>query len=211
MLSNKSCLIISGGDFSAALPDTRFDYIIACDRGYSYAKRLNLTPDIIIGDFDSSEKPKSDIPVIEHPVMKDDTDTMLSVRHALEKGFGNIHIICALGGRFDHIFANIQSLAFAAAEGAAAFIHSEDTEISVFSGEMNFPKKEGWSLSCFALSDECTGVSVKGTKFECENTQFSNSFPIGASNVWKENAAAVKCKKGIMMVVESKLKSGEHI
>ena len=213
MPTNKTCLIISGGDFSPLPADmASFDYVIACDRGYQYAQRLGLTPDVIIGDFDSSSRPDTEIPVYIHPVMKDDTDTMLAVRHALEKGFKEIFVCCALGGRLDHAFANIQSLAFAAEAGAIARIISDDTLITVFPGSsMTFPRREGWSFSCFALSDICKGVAIQGAKFECSRSNITNRFPIGVSNVWAEDEISVSCDAGILMVIESRLRSGEHI
>ena len=53
-----TCLIISGGDFSP-LPEElrRSAYVIACDRGWQYARRLGLTPDLVVGDFDSAPPP----------------------------------------------------------------------------------------------------------------------------------------------------------
>ena len=213
MQTDKSCLVVSGGDFcrySRLYPE--FDYVIACDRGFGYCIRYGKRPDVIIGDFDSSDCPVTDIPVYRHPVMKDDTDTMLAVRHALEKGYESIYICCALGGRFDHSFSNIQALSFAASEGATAYIYSDDTIITVFSEKKaEFPRLDGWSLSCFALSDMCKNVTIRGTKFECENVDISNTFPIGTSNVWKEDTATVECESGIIMVIESRLKKGEHI
>ena len=213
MQTDRTCLIISGGDFSPFPSEMPvLDYVIACDRGYEYAQRLGLIPDVIIGDFDSSPQPDTEIPVHVHPVRKDDTDTMLAVRHALEKGFRQILICCALGGRLDHAFANIQSLAFAAQAGAVARIVSEDTCITVFSGGcMTFPRREGRSFSCFALSDTCTGVSIQGAEFACNGLDISNRFPIGVSNVWREDEIRVSCDTGILAVIESKLRSGEHI
>ncbi len=43
---------------------------------------------------------------------KDDTDTMHSVDLALEKRFDEIAILGALGGRFDHSFANVGVLLY---------------------------------------------------------------------------------------------------
>ena len=173
---------------------------------------MGVTPSVVIGDFDSSSQPDTDIAVHVHPVMKDDTDTMLAVRHALEKGFRQIFICCALGGRFDHAFANIQALTFAAGAGAVARICSPDTRITVFPARrMSFPRREGCSFSCFSLSDVCTGVSIEGAKFECDGLNITNRFPIGVSNVWVKDEIVISCKSGILMVVESKLYPGEHI
>ena len=213
MQTDKTCLIVSGGDFSP-LPEglTPFNYVVACDRGYEYAQRLGLTPDVILGDFDSSAQPDTDIPTHVHPVMKDDTDTMLAIRHALEKGFRDISLCCALGGRFDHAYANLQSLAFAAERGAVGRILAADTVITAFpAGCRSFPRRDGWSFSCFALSDACTGVSIRGAKFGCEGAELTNRFPIGVSNVWTADEITLRAGTGLLMVIESRLRTGEHI
>ena len=51
----KKCLVISGGDFFDA-PRSLYDeadFVVACDKGWDYAKRLEFLPDVVIGDFDS--------------------------------------------------------------------------------------------------------------------------------------------------------------
>ena len=47
------CAIISGGEYSPMDDIKAAEYIIACDRGYSYAKRSGIVPDLLLGDFDS--------------------------------------------------------------------------------------------------------------------------------------------------------------
>ena len=84
-----SCLIISGGDYSE-LPDSllRVRYVIACDRGWQYAQKMNIEPDLIVGDFDSAPQPDSGVPIDAVPTRKDSiTDTMLAIRHALDLGY----------------------------------------------------------------------------------------------------------------------------
>ena len=59
----KLCLIISGGEFYKIPDELRAaDFIIACDRGWRHAARLGLTPDLIIGDFDSAPPPEAKRP-----------------------------------------------------------------------------------------------------------------------------------------------------
>ncbi len=210
---NGLCIIVSGGDL-CAIPDglRSPDYVIACDRGWQHAAALGVKPDLIVGDFDSAPPPDTDVPVERVPTRKDDTDTMLAVRRALEKGFRDIVICCALGGRLDHAFANIQSGAYIAAHGGRARLLGADTDILIFSAaQASFPRRDGWSLSVFALSDDCAGVAVRGAKYECEDTALHNTFPLGVSNVWTAEQAVVSARRGILMVVQSKLKEGEHI
>ena len=207
------CVIISGGEFCELPADLRAaEYVIACDRGWQYVEKLGLTPDLIVGDFDSVPVPDTDIAVERVPTRKDDTDTMLAVRRALEKGYRNIAICCALGGRLDHAFANIQSGAYIAAHGGRARLLGADTDILIFADTREkFPRRDGWSLSVFSLSDTCAGVTVRGTKYECEGVSLKNTFPLGVSNVWAAEEALVGVERGILMVMQSRLREGEHI
>ena len=121
----KTALIVSGGDFSSPDLDLKYDILIACDKGYGYAKNMRLTPDVVIGDFDSfTGVIDPDIKVLRYPIEKDDTDTMLAVKYALNEGCDRIVICSALGGRMDHTIANIQSMAYAASHGALCEIMS---------------------------------------------------------------------------------------
>ena len=209
----KLCLIVSGGAF-APLPEDLGapDLVIACDRGWQYAARLGVTPDLIVGDFDSAAAPRTDAPVERLPTRKDDTDTMYAARRAVELGYRNVAVCCAFGGRLDHTLANIQTAAWLVAQGGEAELLGLDERAFVFTAaRRTFPRREGRSLSLFALSDTCEGVTLRGTKFDCADVRLTASFPLGVSNVWTAEAAEVAVRRGILMVLQSKLQKGEHI
>ena len=200
------CLIISGGEY-ADIPDKirKADYVIACDRGWQYAREMQLTPDLIIGDFDSSPRPDTGIPILEFPSHKDDTDTMLAAREALKRGYRNIAICCAFGARLDHTMANFQTAAFLVANGAKVSLTGKDNDAYVFSqSSIRLLKKAGYSLSLFSLSDRCEGVCISGTEYECENIVLTNGFPLGVSNAWASDEACISAGDGILMVLCSK-------
>ena len=207
------CLILSGGDYCEIPAELRAaEFVIACDRGWEYAESLGLVPNLIVGDFDSAPMPENGIPVELLPVRKDDTDTMYAVRTALDRGYRNIAIACAFGGRLDHAVANLQSAAFAVSHGGRCRLIGTDTEALVFMAAREaFPRRDGWSLSLLSLSDECTGVTIHGTKFDGENLTLTNSFPLGVSNVWTAEEAIVSAESGTLMVIQSRLRKGEHI
>ncbi len=236
------CLLISGGDFSP-LPKELYeaDYVIACDKGWQYAERLGLSPDLILGDFDSVPPPMTSVPVEHFPTRKDDTDTMLAARRALAMGYRDIAVACAFGGRFDHALANLQTAAFLASHGARTRLVGTDTDALAFAGANadalafdrtdidvrtfagantdapafvrteRFPRRDGWSLSVFALSDICQGVSIRGTEYVCTDETLTNTFPIGISNAWASEEAEISVRSGILLVMHSKLQKGEHI
>lgn len=206
----KTCLIISGGDFAPLPESLEYDYVIACDHGYDHALKLGIVPNLILGDFDSCNFDKesvTDIPIETYPVCKDDTDTMLAIKKALALGYRNIVIICALGSRFDHSLANIQSMAYVAEHGGTCELFGKGEQLKTLSGgSVKLPYKENYSLSLFSLTDKCEGLTISGSGYDCENVTLTNTFPLGVSNKWKEDVVTVSVKSGILLTVESYMK-----
>ncbi len=203
---SKKCVILAGGEFYPAEDLSSEDFLIACDRGLVYAARCGLRPQLIIGDFDSYSGPLPEgVPVERHPVMKDDTDTMLAARRAVELGYEELEILWGLGGRLDHSLANIQTLVFAACRGLKTRMRDERTELTVITGgRLTLPRREGWALSLFSLGDECRGLSLRGTKYPLENARLTNRFPLGVSNDWAAGEAEIQLKSGLLLVVQAK-------
>jgi len=186
----KNCIIIAGGEYSPIKAQPG-DFVIACDRGYEYALLENIVPDLLMGDFDSyAESLPANIPAQRFKKEKDDTDTMLAIRYAVEQGFDSVRICCGLGGkRLDHLFANIQSLAFAVNSGLEAELGDERTYIRTLRpGSYTFAKRPGWSLSLFSLTECCEGISLIGTKYELSGGSLEYSFPLGVSNEFADDA-----------------------
>ena len=202
-----SCMIISGGAFTPLPQPDETTFVIACDRGYAYARRCGIRPDLLVSDFDSYDGPVDpEIPLQRFPSEKDDTDTMIAIRAALERGFREAVLYCALGGRLDHTLANLQSLAFALSHGLRLRIVSEDTEVMLLQdGTLSLPRREGFALSVFAFSERCRGGSLHGTKYTLTDAELENSVPLGVSNEWAAEAATVSVTAGTLLIVLSKL------
>ncbi len=207
----KRCLIIAGGRFSAIESERlKADYVIACDKGAEYAGKYGIRPNIITGDMDSVSPEalgiaeEGDIPILRYPKEKDDTDTLIAVKHALSDGYREIVLVCALGNRLDHEFANIQAAHFAAKEGALVKFYDDKEEIIVFSDSgVTIPASVNVSVSVFSLDDRSEGVCISGTKYEVNDAVLTNTFPIGVSNEFKEKQAAISVRKGSLMVIMS--------
>ena len=205
----KTCLIISGGEFAKLSPEyLKADYVIACDKGLDHAGKYGIEPDIVIGDYDSVSPENLDkikngeVKSIRYPKEKDDTDTMIAMKHALSLGFKEIRMVCVFGKRMDHAIANIQTAHYGAEKGARVYMYDEKTEVIVFSsGVLNITKREGRNLSVFSLTDFCRGVTVKGTRYELEGGDLTNSFPLGQSNEFVEDHAKISLETGVIMVV----------
>lgn len=203
----KSCLIISGGEFHPVAAPGEGVFVIACDRGYDYAVRCGIVPDLVVSDFDSGSTPVAEgIAVNRFRSEKDDTDTMIAIRYACEHGFSEAVLVCALGGRLDHLIANLQSAVYAQKHGLRLIIDDTDTRVyTLQGGSLRLARREGWSLSVFAAEDRCEGVSIRGAKYPLSGVTLTNAFPLGVSNEWTEDEAEITVESGILLIVESRL------
>lgn len=202
-----TCIIFAGGiieDYKKLyLP--KYDYIICADSGLRHIHKLNLEADLILGDFDSSEYIPDGNNVIKFPREKDDTDTMLAVKKAIELNYDEIWIYGGLGGRIDHTIANIQALYYISRHGKKGHLADKNNFITVqLSGSFKYKKYDGFYFSLLSLSDECTGVTLKGVAYPMENGTFSSKFPLGISNEIVDDFAEVSIKSGALLIIYSK-------
>ena len=203
----KTCLIFAGGpeNGTPCLPLPQ-GYVICADSGLRLAERLHITPDLVLGDFDSLGAVPEQYPHMTVPVEKDDTDTLLAARTALDMGFDDIFICGAFGGRLDHTLANIQTLEFLHEHGASGVLTgSENYAYLQGAGTRRYPRVAGFSFSVLAWSPRCTGVTLSGVYYPLENGTLTRSFPLGVSNHITAEAAEVTCKEGILLVIGSRL------
>jgi thiamine pyrophosphokinase len=185
------------------------DFIICADNSFPYAIAEGMTPDLIIGDFDTG-KPV-DFPVgteiLRFPIEKDDSDTMLCVKEAARRGFTQITVVGGLSGRLDHTFANLQMLAYGASNGINITVTDGENEaFLLMPGKAFLSRKEGFSLSVFSYSEKVSGLSLRGVKYPLENGELTNLFPLGLSNEIIENEAEISLDSGMLLVIISKLK-----
>ena len=203
------CVIFGGGDAVSA--DTvkselsGGELLIAADSGYILMEKLGLAAELIIGDFDSAPEPVCDNKAV-YPVRKDDTDLMLAVKAGLTRGCKRFIIFGATGGRLDHTFAAVQTLAYILDNGAYGSVVSDDVRIELLDpGRYEFPKREGFTLSLFAYSPKVTGLDIRGAEYSGSDLELCSGFPLGVSNAVSESVAGLYFKTGRLLVICSKL------
>ena len=205
------CAIFAGGDLP--LNDDwqqefqkKADFVICADCGYRHAKKLGLVPNIIVGDFDSyDEELPQDVEIISSIPEKDDTDTLMAVKKAIELGYKNIDLYGALGGaRFEHSFANIQTMIYAYEQGCDLKIigdsilriqSADDGEVS-YHDELN-----ELYFSVFALTETVNIDHLRGVKYPLENHCIVQSFPIGVSNEITAVSSQLRLSSGLVLIV----------
>lgn len=203
----RPCWIFGGAPISGKLlcEPPHDAYIIAADSGYSSVLEMGYSPDLTVGDFDSltGEMPSVG-EVFTVGAEKDDTDTMLAVKKALEAGYKDISITGAIGGRLDHTIANIQTLAYIKSHGGKGRLVGErDIVLLEREGRYIYKRMDGMYLSLFSYGNSAE-VSVSGVKYCLDRHCLENTFPLGVSNEITEQECTFTVWKGEVLVIFSK-------
>lgn len=178
-------------------------FIIAADSGYVYCKEAGIVPDIIIGDFDSSRTPDTDIEFIKLPVMKDDTDTFSTIKYAVSKGFKQIEIFNAVGNRFDHTYSNTLCLKYCVDNNVEAHIIDRHNKISLVKTKIVITPGNFKYFSVFAYGCKAEGLTIKNALYELTNRDIDPYVQYTQSNEFRDLPVEISIKNGILMLVQS--------
>lgn len=211
-----TALIFAGGDMPAASARRALraaqsaELLLCADSGLSHAKALGISPHIIVGDFDSyaGELPGG-CEIHRSVPEKDDTDTLMAVKLAIERGCHNIELYGALGGkRFDHTIANIQTMLYAREHGCSLRIFGE--QVLALQGAEESPAAYSRSVpgdyfSVFAITEKVRISSLTGVKYPLSDYDMLRSYPIGVSNEITADKAVLSIESGLALVVFSRM------
>ncbi len=198
----------------ASAPETDYDYVkrlaekadllVCADGGIRHATACGLKPDLVIGDFDSGEKPVSGR-VIQLCPEKDDSDLMCCVKTILEKGIDTLWIACASGGRIDHFLANLTLLEYLKSRGVSAALYDSRNRVTCHGGgkQIYTANPEYQYVGVIPLDAELTGVTLRGLKYELTDAVLSRSAIISISNEAVEPTYMIEIRQGQALVVES--------
>lgn len=200
----KRCFIFAAGTFFGLRERPQpGDFVIAADAGYRACLAAGIEPDLLLGDFDSMEQPEDFANVHRSPVEKDDTDTMLAVKTALERGCDEVYLYGGTGGkRLDHTLANLQTLLYLRRRGARGWLYDDDFVWTVIEDErLTIRKGVEWGLfSAFCLGDRAEGIDLTGFQYPLKDATLTPEFPLGVSNHILESEAVITVKKGALAI-----------
>ena len=201
-MAEPACFIFGAGPFyGLPVPPAPEDLIIAADGGYRHCLAAGLTPQLLLGDFDSLGTPPAGCTIQTFPVEKDDTDSMLALKEGLGRGFRTFHLYGGTGGRMDHTLANLQGLCYLAEHGARGYLYDEHFVFTaVKNGSLALPSREEGIFSVFCLGADAQGVSIRGGKYPLTDYTLSAAFPLGVSNHFIGQPVEVSVREGCLLI-----------
>lgn len=210
-------VILNGGridrDFALSLLRREgYDYLIAVDHGMEFAKAAELTPDEILGDFDSGDPSvkayfeKKQVPVQEFPPQKDAPDMALAMERALEIGSSEILVLGATGTRMDHVLGTIQALALAADARVPCCLVDPNNRIRMAKSSLVIRKSEqyGKYVSLLPHGGCVEGLTLRGFFYPLTDYSMPADSFLGISNEITEEEAVISFHKGTLLVIESR-------
>ena len=184
--------------------------IICCDGGMRHTMKLGITPDYIVGDFDSVSDEvleyyrKQDIELKQVPCKKDETDMELGIRHAVEIGADDITIIGGIGSRMDHTLANVFMLIRIDKLGLKGRLVNENNIITLCTGHCELEGEKGDLVSFIPITPEVKGVTTSGLEYPLDKATLYMDSPLGVSNVMTGKNASYSFDEGMALIIRAK-------
>ncbi|MBF8982194.1 thiamine diphosphokinase [Lutibacter sp. B2] len=208
------CLIVANGRIESLSFIEKIikehDYIICADGGAKHLFKLKIMPNVIIGDLDSIDEEskhyfyENKVEFYKFPSKKDYTDTELAIRYATKKNAKEITIIGAIGTRMDHTLANITLLLPLVKKNIKAKMIDENNEIMVIDKKTKINGNVGEYVSIIPLSEEVTGITLKGFEYVLENQTICMGSSMGVSNRFSDSCASITVDKGNLLVIKAR-------
>lgn len=210
-------LIITGGsirdEFACEKIKTGgYDMIMAADSGMDFLYRNHLTPDIIVGDFDSVDHDALDFFKEDNRIEfcrlnpeKDDTDTEYAIRDALSRGITQLTILGGTGSRIDHVLGNISLLGIGLEENVEIELVDEHNRVRMIDKPLSIRKDEqfGRFVSLIPYTGSVEHVTLTGFKYTLDDYTMGGFNSLGVSNEITEEVAHIEFSSGILLVIES--------
>ncbi len=181
------------------------DAVILCaDGGIRYAQELGIVPDVMVADFDSSAAAEASCQeLIRLTPEKDDTDTQHCAAVALERGCRELFLVCATGGRLDHLLSNLFLCETVQEQGGCLTIL--DTQNTVFlhtGGCMKFSRAQARKyISIIPLDAKLEHVTLHGLKYGLEDATLRRDLLISTSNEAVCDTFSITIEAGKALVI----------
>lgn len=197
------CVIVGSMDVDPRIQDYLDDsFFIAADGGLLNLEKNDITPDLILGDFDSLGFEPEGENVIKYPVKKNDTDMMLAVKVAIDLGYKEIVVFGGCGGRLDHTLANINTMVYALEKSANISILDSQNDMYITDDALRLSHRDKDNISLFTIEEKAV-VDIEGAKYSGKNIAISNNTTLGVSNSFADDEVTISVVEGMILVVVS--------
>jgi thiamine pyrophosphokinase len=210
-MTNASWLIVANGEKLSAqrlhqLAAGRS--VLACDGAVDDCLQHGITPDIVLGDFDSwtaasATPPRSDKiePTIIHTPDQNKTDSEKALLHLIEQNASDIILCQAMGDRTDHSLINL---------GLLSRYHDSITTLTIAREHesIRYVKNDRITIKgnigdrIAVLGFPAANVSSQGLAYECHQFEISIAGQSSGCNRLKTTDASIEVNGSALITVQ---------
>lgn len=174
---------------------------VCADGGANTAAHMGFRPDLIIGDLDSIKSAtvrKFRSVTTRRIADQNSTDLEKALAWVIRKGFSEITVFGATGGRVDHLAGNLSALGKYSRKARIRFVDNGGV-LSAVGSELTFDAPSGTVVSLIPLS-RCEGVVTKGLRWELQNAVLELGIRDSTSNVVQSGPVTVRVRRGTLLL-----------
>lgn len=204
----KKCIILANGkppqkSLISFFQKKQFTKLICADGGANSALKMNLIPDIIIGDLDSisSEALKlfKSVSKIIRLKRQNDTDVEKCLKYAINNRYDEVLLTGATGNRLDHTFCNL-GIVLKFFPYIKISLVAENSFLRGYTGNVELKTFPGETISIYCISPK-TKISSQGLKYELRNISLPFGVRESTSNISKKELTKLKITNGVAFVI----------
>ncbi|MGM0378279.1 MAG: thiamine diphosphokinase [Bacillota bacterium] len=211
-MKNKCAIVLNGKieNYSFLKKKIKgYKTIIAADGGMNHLKKIDVLPDILLGDFDSFDLKGLDknIKIKKYKTDKNFTDGEIAIDYIINKNIKKVDIYGALGNRIDHLLANVHLLEKLLLNKITGRIITYNNILKMFDDEITIKSKEFEYFEVFSIlaySKVIKGLSIKNAKYPLNNKTLYRKNTLGISNEFLKKDIKISIKNGIGIAVLSR-------
>ncbi len=191
------CLLSLNGLCDINLKEIDHDIAIGVDGGTAHLINAGISPDIVIGDFDSFKEKLQGVEELRFPADKDEIDAELALLECFKRGGTGATVTCWRGERADMEYA----LYLLLTRFPPMSVKLVAKKLIVFHvrGQMNLEANPGEVWSVLPVLGDAV-VTLKGFKYEARDRVMPAWKPYGVSNVALERKVFLDVREGGVLV-----------
>jgi len=204
----KKCIILANGKPPKKSVITFFrkkgyNKLICADGGANSALKMNLVPDVIVGDLDSISAEalnefRSSSKIIRLK-RQNDTDVEKCLKYAIKNNFNEALLTGVTGNRLDHTFCNLGIVKKFSSKIELSLV-AENSYLKAFRGKTILKTHPGETISLYGL-DSKTKITSSGLKYPLNKTALPFGEKESTSNAATGESVKLNVNGGRVFVI----------
>ena len=204
----KKCIILANGKppkkkIISFFQKKGYNKLICADGGANSALKMNLIPDVIVGDLDSissnSLKEYKSVSKIIRLQRQNDTDVEKCLKYANSKKFDKALLVGVTGNRLDHTFCNI-GIVLKFFPRINLSLIAENSFLKAYTGNIKLITYPDETISLYGF-DKKTKITSKGLKHQLKDIALPFGERESTSNIATGDEIELIIKGGIVFVI----------